>query len=498
MQRPNKRAAKSKSQETKAEGFFQLRFDSPVAVSTPSTSVTLSELSQDGRRIHERTVPFVPPSPEKHRGTNSLLSSHSIAALWEIGSQDYMGMGMMDVDGNIQAFEEDVDLGDFEQTGAPVIQLEGPLQTGRRYVSSDNPFFQLKAEAATFLKELIGLDGRGSEFDVCGHCGSTEGVVYRCRSCSQGMMFCGSCILSKHKDRPLDCVEKWNGAFFETIWLKTLGLVVQKARKGFVVVDIDFVQEVDVQFCLCQRREVVGEFYQQLLRKSLFPATVSNPHTAFTFRAVRYFHVLTLTGKISMYDFYSGAERCTDGSGLKSSKERYDEFLRVIRLWRFLKPLKRGGVQPSPTLDLSAIPAGQLTVKCPACPRPGVNLPPGWEELVQANPDAAFLFFKFILVDACFCLKHRTISSEQKDPGLFTGKAYFVEQKDYQALMQEMKKKPDREEEAHCLGSTLSSIAQANTKFSKGYTQTGVMLCLCARHEMVEPNGTADPNKGER
>ncbi|KAK7017916.1 hypothetical protein VNI00_018528, partial [Paramarasmius palmivorus] len=50
---------------------------------------------------------------------------------------------------------------------------------------------------------------------------------------------------------------------------------------------------------------------------------------------------------------------------------------------------------------------------------------------------------------------------------------------------------------SHCL-SDLAAISQANTKYSKDYATTGVVLCICARHEVVEPNGAVDLDKGEK
>lgn len=37
-----------------------------------------------------------------------------------------------------------------------------------------------------------------------------------------------------------------------------------------------------------------------------------------------------------------------------------------------------------------------------------------------------FIYFLFLSVDACFRLKRRNVSNEEKDPGLSTGGAYFV------------------------------------------------------------------------
>ena len=47
-----------------------------------------------------------------------------------------------------------------------------------------------------------------------------------------------------------------------------------------------------------------------------------------------------------------------------------------------------------------------------------------------------------------------------------------------------------------CTG--FAAIAQANTKFAKGYAVTGVGMVVCARHGMILPNAIGDLQKGER
>ena len=47
-----------------------------------------------------------------------------------------------------------------------------------------------------------------------------------------------------------------------------------------------------------------------------------------------------------------------------------------------------------------------------------------------------------------------------------------------------------------CTG--FAAIAQANTKYSKGYATTGVGMAICARHGMILPNAVGDLQKGER
>ena len=45
--------------------------------------------------------------------------------------------------------------------------------------------------------------------------------------------------------------------------------------------------------------------------------------------------------------------------------------------------------------------------------------------------------------------------------------------------------------------SGLAALDHANTKFSRGYSSTGVGMGVCARHEFVQPNGVGDLQCGE-
>ena len=59
------------------------------------------------------------------------------------------------------------------------------------------------------------------------------------------------------------------------------------------------------------------------------------------------------------------------------AQDRYRELLRVSRQWRNLKAWKEHGVGYADHLQPGK---GSLAIVCPACPRPGVNLRPGWEK----------------------------------------------------------------------------------------------------------------------
>ena len=53
-------------------------------------------------------------------------------------------------------------------------------------------------------------------------------------------------------------------------------------------------------------------------------------------------------------------------------QKRYEEFMRVCRLWRHLKLLKRAGIGLSVGGVDSAHP-GSCALECPACPHPDIS-----------------------------------------------------------------------------------------------------------------------------
>ncbi|KAJ7081909.1 hypothetical protein C8R43DRAFT_1092812 [Mycena crocata] len=191
---------------------------------------------------------------------------------------------------------------------------------------------------------------------------------------------------------------------------------------------------------------------------------------------------------MTAYDFYTVLERLTDNTGVKPSN-RYQIFLRMARQYRHLLLLLRAGRGHDPT-GVFGTAAGELGPECPCCPDPKINLPEGWENV---PPEDRFLYILFIALDTCFRLKRRMISSEIKDPGLGTGWAFVMENAPYRHYLKDV---TDQKEMSTCSG--LAALDYANTKFSRGYSTTGVGMGVCARHEFVQKNGVGDLQKGER
>ncbi|KAF8210753.1 hypothetical protein K438DRAFT_1533764, partial [Mycena galopus ATCC 62051] len=85
------------------------------------------------------------------------------------------------------------------------------------------------------------------------------------------------------------------------------------------------------------------------------------------------------------------------------------------------------------------------------------------------------------------------ISSEIKHPGLGTGWAYVMENVPYRHYLLTLM---EQNEMSTCSG--LAALDHANTKFSQGYSTTGVGMGVCARHKFIQCNSVGDLQKGEQ
>ena len=119
-----------------------------------------------------------------------------------------------------------------------------------------------------------------------------------------------------------------------------------------------------------------------------------------------------------------------------------------------------------------------------------------------------YLYYQSFGIDACFRFKRRQVSSYEKDPELGPGFAYVVAWEPYHQYL--LDHADQSEVKVLLLGSVcfsnilqistcsgLSAIEHANSKFSKGYSTTGVVCTTCS-HEFVLPEGAGQLQKGER
>ncbi|KIK80550.1 hypothetical protein PAXRUDRAFT_15722 [Paxillus rubicundulus Ve08.2h10] len=218
--------------------------------------------------------------------------------------------------------------------------------------------------------------------------------------------------------------------------------------------------------------------------------SVDDPHTAATFHVLELFHLLSFKLKVSAYDFYHTLKRRTDNTGLSKPRDRYDEFLHMIREWRNLKILKCTGRTHDPNGSESTK-LGECTLLCPACPQPGKNLP---NDFQMESPSRSWLYTQFVAIDTNFQLKRKNVSSDTVGPSLSQGWSYFVEQGAYKAHLS--LHSVEAQEKSTCSGH--STVNLADTKTSHGLAATGVGTVDCSHHNMKLPNAVWDVQKGEK
>lgn len=222
-------------------------------------------------------------------------------------------------------------------------------------------------------------------------------------------MQCQSCILGSHVHLPFHGIKFWGDGHFQRETLAALGMRIQlghpigqrcadpvPARRKLAVIHTNGIHQVHIDYCGCDRMGAAGNERQQLLRARLFPATDQSPMTCTTFTCLEAVHLQNVQSKAGIYDLYTAIERLTDNTGLTPVRVRvqfalliiandsftqdcYKAFLRTVREWKHLKMLKRAGRGHDAT-GVMGTKQGELVVRCPACPWPGINLPDDWAE----------------------------------------------------------------------------------------------------------------------
>ncbi|KAJ7664081.1 hypothetical protein B0H17DRAFT_1211495 [Mycena rosella] len=370
----------------------------------------------------------------------------------------------------------------------PTTPTKPKPRTPREVKPSDSSLHKWRLKHNAYIVALMRCYSMGdADMDNCPGCRASSGkpLLYRCSDCFGNSMYCQSCVVEKHHENPLHRVWKWSGQFFIKTPLKNLGLRVQvghdfhapcstpeHGNAGFVVLHINGVHKVAVDFCGCELARQAGPLEIQLLCTSWFPVTHERPQTCTTLTVLEKLHQDMLQAKLTMYDCYGVLKKLTDNTGVKPP-DRYHE----------------GCAQAYVRSGVGRTTAGELVLRCLACPRPGVNLPDGWE---KATPEERFLYTLFLALDACFRLKRCLVSSKLKDPDLGSGWAYMLETTEYRKYLRTV---TDQKEMNTYSGAALD---HANMKFSCGYSTTGVGMGVCAQHEFVQPKGISDLQKGKR
>ncbi|KAF7317941.1 CxC2 domain-containing protein [Mycena kentingensis (nom. inval.)] len=404
----------------------------PTAVDTPMIAY-VQRVSTDYRRVYSAPIPVAPPSPVKRAREDAIQGREGRVEGRDLQERERYQME----DEGDEEEEEEADESNAAKPSDPAMQEWMLLHRD------------------TFLRAMLWREGRRGAALTCGGCHSQREAVIRCRDCFGSTLWCEECCAAAHRTNPLHIVE--NG-----------------------------IHEIAIDFCGCYLSGDVD--FVQTLRAGWFPSTTTSPRTCATFACLEHYQTISLHGKTTAYDYYSSLETLTDGVGIKPP-DQYKVFLRLAQQYRHMMLLKRAG-RGHNRYGVMGTGAGELALRCPACPCPEVNLPADWQSIA---PEKRFLYTFTIALDACFRLKRRLVSSLAKDPPLGPGWAYMTDPVKYAKYLAGVTEQDDM---STCSG--LAAVELANTKFSRGYAATGVAMGVCARHEFVQPTSVADLQRGER
>lgn len=142
------------------------------------------------------------------------------------------------------------------------------------------------------------------------------------------------------------------------------------------VVHTNGIHNISLVYCGC--RGTLAS-HQDLLYSRILPTTFSKYTTLFTTEVLDDFRLSNLECKTSAYQYFQKLRRKTSAIAPDGVPNKYQELRRLSREWRWLKQLKWAGYG-STQADITRPTPGELTLFCPACPQPHINLPSDWEK----------------------------------------------------------------------------------------------------------------------
>ena len=268
------------------------------------------------------------------------------------------------------------------------------------------------AQQATLYREAGPIFPRTCDSCPARFSGDPNDALYRCCDCFCPAVECADCTLNSHRRNPFHRVDVWapERGFWDRIPLSQvttatnrkvvielghpLGVpcptaVGRPSTRKMTIVHDHGINEYIVRFCGCDDSETQQPVPEpiQLIRFGLWPGSWKRPESAYTISALRDHQLLGLQAQMSTHDYVQYLRRTTDivcpedvpvrnfhdaatpRNHAYRAQDRYREFMTAAREFTFIRATKHAGIEPSEDLE-----PGVLTIRCPACPQPGVNM----------------------------------------------------------------------------------------------------------------------------
>ncbi|KAJ3816710.1 hypothetical protein F5880DRAFT_1512414, partial [Lentinula raphanica] len=239
----------------------------------------------------------------------------------------------------------------------------------------------------------------------------------------------------------------------------------------FIITHSNGIHGTRVSFCNCFGS---GTRIEQLMRAKLFPGSKTEPISAFSFGMLKEYDILSLQGKVSAYDYYLFLRRITDNVFTHLVNDLYQTFMRIVRVYRFLKANLRLGQVHGIDEFFPHRPEGGLVVYCPSCPRPGENMRGEWWRTPRM---LRHLIQWRVTEDGNHQVAQYFKNTDPFDQSIYSGRSYFPEVTEYKEFLKSRGTISDEEYAAHC--NHVKVIANQGRIQNQNCAKTGVVNTQC-------------------
>ncbi|KAK0243559.1 hypothetical protein EDD85DRAFT_988135 [Armillaria nabsnona] len=336
-------------------------------------------------------------------------------------------------------------------------------------------------------------------------CGEADSLCEcLCNDCQHFEPSCRQCFIKPHLGNPWHWAEVWNSKFFERQDISELGHIVTighdrhealhcpygavKDPLEFHLIHTNGVHKTKVYFCRCPL--TWRDRMESCLQSRIFPGTVAEPCSGFTFAVLQDFHLQTLTSKKSAYDYIFTIRRKTNNAFSKRVPDIYPLFLCVQHIWISLTMFKQSSQVHGVDQHFPSRPAGSVAVPCFSCPERGFNVSDTVMDTI--TDEYQHLVQLFLMQDGHFGLQRFQKVDDPDDVSLIPGAGFFPRDSDYLPYERDVIATSD--EKLTC--SNFNALEMQNKLKFRGCVITGVIAVECGRHCVFL--SMVDLRKGER
>ncbi|KAJ3712824.1 hypothetical protein C8R42DRAFT_567538, partial [Lentinula raphanica] len=264
----------------------------------------------------------------------------------------------------------------------------------------------------------------------------------RCLDCTQLAPLCRQCWVRAHTHQPFHWAHVWSDrhGYFTRQDISTVlpegysiplghnGSCCPKASQPLLmtIADINGIHATQVSFCQC----VELSRWRQLVDIDIFPATIAQPQTAFTFSLLRHWTIFNLQSKVTAHHYVAALRRQTDNVFTGNVPDISSQFRFITRIWPLFLAEKRSGYFYDRGMKdaFPLRPVDDLRTGCFICPEDGVNMEPKWE---QTPGNLRHIHSQRWVVDGNMKNGNFDKRNDLDDGSLFAGRAYMPSEQDF-------------------------------------------------------------------